>query len=97
MAKWSRRKMAKLKALYVCQLFSASNYFIHIFNMSVTYLQNAEKIHRKLYEELISQNMHYQTLFTRCSCQKMAKLKTVNLSKIFFQHQTSSCTSSVCL
>ena len=42
--------MAKLKALQVCQkkIFSASNTFMHIFNMSVTYLQNAEKIQRKL-------------------------------------------------
>ena len=33
---------------------------MHIFNMSVTYLQNAEKIQWKLYEELISQSEHYQ-------------------------------------
>ena len=33
---------------------------MHIFNMSVTYLQNAEKIEWKLYEELTSQSVHYQ-------------------------------------
>ena len=34
---------------------------MHIFNMSVTYLQNAEKILWKLLEELISQSVHYQS------------------------------------
>ena len=29
-------------------IFSASNFFIHIFIMSVTYLQSAEKIQLKL-------------------------------------------------
>ena len=32
---------------------------MHIFNISVTYLQSVEKIHWKLLGELISQNMHY--------------------------------------
>ena len=50
---------------------------MHIFNMSVTYLQNAEKIQWRLYEELISQSMHYQQLFTRSSRWKMAMLKTL--------------------
>ena len=59
--------------------FSASNLFMHIFNMSVTYLQNAEKIQRKLKEELISQSMHYQPLFNWCSHQKMAQLKTLKV------------------
>ena len=45
--------------------------------MSVTYLQNAEKIQWKLLDELISQCMHYQPLFTKCSRRKMAKLKTL--------------------
>ena len=45
--------------------------------MSVTYLQNAEKIQWQLWEELISQSVHYQPLFTRYSHQKMAKLKTL--------------------
>ena len=50
---------------------------MHIFIMSVTYLQSSEKIHWKLLEELISQSMHYQPLFTWCSNPKMAKLKTL--------------------
>ena len=48
-----------------------------IFNMSVTYLQNAEKIRWKLLEELISHSMHYQPLFTMCSRRKLAKLKAL--------------------
>ena len=38
--------MAKLKTLKTS--FSASNFFMHIFNISVTYLQSVEKIQRKL-------------------------------------------------
>ena len=38
---------------------------MHIFNMCVTYLQNAEKIQWKLLEELISQSVLYQPLFTK--------------------------------
>ena len=75
-----------------------SSFFMHIFSMSVIHLQSVEKIQWKLYEELISQSMHYQPLFTRCSCRNMAKLKTLSVcQKIFFQHQTSSCISSICL
>ena len=33
---------------FLKNIFSASNSFMHIFNMSVTYLQNAEKIQWKL-------------------------------------------------
>ena len=33
---------------------------MHIYNISVTYLQSIKKIHLKLSEELISQSMHYQ-------------------------------------
>ena len=50
---------------------------MHIFNTSATYLQNVEKIQWKLYEELISQSMHYQSSFTRCNHRKMAKLKAL--------------------
>ena len=57
-------------------MFSASNFFMHIFIMSVTYLQSAEKIQWKLQEELISQSMLFQPLFTWHSHPKMAKLKT---------------------
>ena len=53
-------------------IFSASNFFMHIFNIYVTYLQSVEKIQWKLYEELISQSMHYQPLFTRFNHPKMA-------------------------
>ena len=71
--------MAKLKTLSVCQknIFSASNFFMHVFIMSVTYLQSAEKIQWKLLEQLISQSMPYQPLFTWRSHPKMAKLKTL--------------------
>ena len=34
---------------------------MHIFNMSVTYLQSVEKIQWKLQEKLISQSMYYQS------------------------------------
>ena len=39
-------KLAMLKTLSVCQkiIFSALNFFMHIFNMSVLYLQSVEKI-----------------------------------------------------
>ena len=47
---------------------------------------------------MISQSMHYLSLFTMGGCRKMATLKTLSVcQKIFFQHQSSSCTSSVCL
>ena len=58
---------------------------MHIFIMSVTYLQSAEKIQWKLLEELISQSMPYQPLFTWRSHSKMAKLKTLSVcQKILF-------------
>ena len=41
--------MAKLKPCkFVKNIFSASNFFMHIFNMSATYLQIVEKIQWKL-------------------------------------------------
>ena len=43
---------------------------MHIFNMSVTYLQIVGKIQWKVLEELISQSMHCQWLFIKYSCQK---------------------------
>ena len=57
---------------------------MHIFIMSITYLQKAENIHWKLLEELISQSMHYQPLFTWCSHPKMAVKNPVSLSKNIF-------------
>ena len=50
---------------------------MHIFIMSVIYLQSAEKIKWKLFEEMISQSMPYQSLFIWFSNPKMAKLKTL--------------------
>ena len=50
---------------------------MHIFIMSVTYLQSAEKIQWQLLEELLSQSMPYQPLFTWRIHSKMAKLKTL--------------------
>ena len=44
---------------YVKIIFSALKFFMHIFDMSVTYLQSIKRIHWKLLEELISQSMHY--------------------------------------
>ena len=42
-------KIAKFKTLWVCKKkISASNFFMHIFIMSVIYLQSAEKIQWKL-------------------------------------------------
>ena len=39
-------------------IFSALNFFMHIFNISVTYLSCIKRIHWKLYEKLISQSKH---------------------------------------
>ena len=42
---------------------------MHMLNTSVicTYMQNTEGIQWKLLDELITQSMHYQPLFIRCS------------------------------
>ena len=40
--------MAKNPASFLKNIFSASNFFMHIFNMSVTYLQSVEKIQWKV-------------------------------------------------
>ena len=55
--------MAKLKKPVSLSnnIFSVSNFFMHISNMSVTYLQSVEKIQWKHSEELISQSMYYQS------------------------------------
>ena len=64
---------------------------MHIFIMSVTYLQSAEKIKWKLLEELISQCMPYQPLFTSCSHPKW--LRGVDFTKYVLSDiiQTSYC------
>ena len=36
---------------------------MQIFNMPVTCMQNFKAIQRKLYEKLITQSMHYQSLY----------------------------------
>ena len=60
-------------------IFSAPNFFMHILSISVTYLQSVKKIQWKPKEELISQSIHYQPLFTWCSCRKIAKFKTLSV------------------
>ena len=60
------------------------------------YIRNISAKHWNDPMTVVRGGMHYQPLFTRCSCQKMAKLKTLSVcQKIFFQHQTSLCTSSI--
>ena len=73
----SHRKMAKFKTLLVCQkICFQQETSLCTSSTCLTYLQIVEKMQWKLWkEELISQNMHYQPLFTRSSRQKMAKLK----------------------
>ena len=82
---WNDRMTDMLKTVYPLKLhfagginiFLASKVFMHIFVISVSYLQSAEKIQWKLLEELISQSMSYQPFSTWCSHPKMAKLKTL--------------------
>ena len=57
---------------------------MHIFIMSVTYLQSAEKIQWKLLEELISQSMPYQLLFLDAVIQKWLSYKPCKFVKIHF-------------
>ena len=52
---------------------------MHIFNMSVTYLQNGEKFQWKLKKELISQSMYYQSWYNDFIVRKMTKLKTLSV------------------
>ena len=52
---------------------------MHIFNIPETYLQIVEMVQWKFQEELFSQSMYYQPLFTKCNCQKMAKLKALSV------------------
>ena len=46
--------------------------------MHVTYMQNIKEIQCKLWEELITQIMHYQPLFIKSGLQKMSKFKTLS-------------------
>ena len=63
--KCSPQKISKFKTLSFCQkiIFSASHFFMHIFNMPVTFMQNIKEIQCKFLEELITQSMHYQPLY----------------------------------
>ena len=45
---------------HVKSICSVPNSHMHIFIMTVIYLQNVQKIQGKMLEELISQNMHYR-------------------------------------
>ena len=55
--------MAKLKNPISLSknISSASNFFMHIINMSVTYMRSIKKIQWKLQEELFSQSKYYQS------------------------------------
>ena len=56
---------------------------MHIFNMSVTYMQSIKRVHWKLSEQLISQRMHYSPLLNMCSGLELAKLKKIIKKYIF--------------
>ena len=92
-------KIAKLKTLSVCpNIFSASNFFMHIFDRTLKCMQTIDGIPRIHYEELISQRMHYQLFCTRCRFWKMAMFKTLSFcQKILLHHKISSRPSSICL
>ena len=67
--------------------FPVANFFKHMFSVSLTNLQSIRTFHQKLLRvKLMSSCMHH------LSCTKAAVL-----TKIVFQHHTSSCTYSVCL
>ena len=81
------QKMSKFKTLsfYQKNIFSASNFFMHMFTRSLVSMQNIEKDPIKLWEELITQSMHYQPLFIKCSCQKTSRVQnSAILSKNIF-------------
>ena len=60
--------------------------------------ESVEKVQWKLLEELVSHTMQYQTIIFSEHLSKLAMLKTLSVcQQIIFQHQTSSCTSSICL
>ena len=48
---------------------------MHMFIRSLVRMQNTEEIQLKLWEELITQIMHYQPVFIKCSLQKMSKVQ----------------------
>ena len=50
---------------------------MHIFNMSVTYVQSIKRVHWSLSEKLISQIMNYHPLINMYSGRELAMLKMV--------------------
>ena len=64
--------------------FTTLNFHMHIFNISVTYMQSIKRIHWRLSDELISQSLHYQPLFNMCSGRELAKFKCCKFIKYYF-------------
>ena len=57
---WEELKNEKVKMLQINHFFYSSlNFYMHIFYMSVTFMQRIKRIHQRLYEELISHCMHF--------------------------------------
>ena len=50
---------------------------MHMFIMSLVCMQNTEEIQLKLWEELITQIMHYQPVFIKCSIYKVQSSENV--------------------
>ena len=68
--------MAKLNPVSLSKnILSTWNFFMHMFTRSLMCMQNTEEIQLKLWEELITQSMHYQPLFIKSGFQKMSKVK----------------------
>ena len=66
-------------------IFSPSNFFMHIFNMPVTCMQNIQAIQ----EELITQSMHYQSLYSHLIVRITKGHNSANtspLAPIFLSH-----------
>ena len=51
---------------------------MHMFTRPLMCTQNTEEIQLKLWEELITQSMHYQPLFIKSGLQKMSKFKILS-------------------
>ena len=95
-----RKKMCFMQTESVLQTKNRSGPAKNLFSVALVCNISTKcwKDPMKALRRVDSQNMHYQPLFTRCSCPSMAKLKTLSVCQnIIFQHQTSSCISSLCL
>ena len=77
---WLSKKWCK----FIKTFFSSLNIHMHIFNMSVTYMQSNKRIHKRLKEELISQSMHDHPLIYMYSGQELATLKWCKFIKNYF-------------